>query len=336
MRNSNYRPVGISMRLDAIVKYLGVGKHWDDHGSERDVIDACVEKVNALIPGTDPHGEALASRVANHYKVLFEKVRDNSDIDLLEKKYLKEKKEIGFAMLRDEIISPDVDALLFHRHNATVDDLDQWVAVLNLMFTEDRAYWNMFHELSHRLAEPPQKFFSFRKQLVDSNSLDDVEKLMDNISGNIAFHPKLFIPYFPARRDIPLDFQIIEEIRRNFAPTASLLSVTNAVIQRWERPAIAFVAAMKPKKYGPQNQLALRIIPQARNKLSYETDFRLFKNMRVPESSCIYQTFRTGFPETDVEQTTTWTTCNGSKVPNHTVTVSAIRLDKRVYGVMTI
>jgi len=334
VKSVNPKPLETALRLDAIIKNLGIGKNWDDQESEKEVILACLEKVNGLIEGIAPHGEAFASRVAKHFQVQFEEVRTKDDIDLLEKIYLHGKREMGFACLRDEIYTPNVDALLFQRTNAKPSDFDRWVAVLNLTVTEDRAYWNRFHELSHRLAEPPQYILPFRRQLTtDSN---EVENLIDKIAGHIAFPSQIFMPYIHNLKYSPLTFEDIKNVRNAYAPTASLLAVTNAVVQKCERPALAFVAIMKAKKYNPNGNIDLRIEPHCRNKLARENDLYLFNNMRIPLHSCAYHTFRTGVPTSAIENTRNWTTSDGKAIPEHTVTVSAVRLNERIYGLMTI
>jgi len=322
------------LRLDAIVKYLGVGKRWAGQDSEKEVIDACLEKVSGLLVGLEPTGEALALKTAKHYQVSFEEVRVEEDITSIEQKYLYGKRELGFARLREEIHSPNVEALLFQRINANQDDLDRWVAVLNLTITEDKAYWNRYHELLHRLAEPPQKILPFRRESTDNR--DVVEKLIDTIAGEVAFHPRLFSPYIVNMKNSPATFEAILAVRNAYSPSASLLAVTNAIVHRMERPALAFVASMKAKRNGPQKQLDLRIEPQCRNALALANNLRLFPNMRIPHSSCAYHTFLTGCPMTNIETTADWTTSSGKAVPQHRVTVSAIKLGDRIYGIMTI
>lgn len=334
MESYDSKTLESELRLDAIVKYLGVGKQWGGQGSEKEVVQACLEKVSGLLGGLEPTGEALASRTARYYQVCFEEVRIEDDITSLEQKYLFGKKELGFARLREEIHSPTVDALLFQRINANPDDLDKWVAVLNLTVTEDRAYWNRYHELSHRLAEPPQKFLPFRRQLTDDR--DVVEKLIDTIAGEVAFHPQIFSPFMREIKDKPATFDAISAVRSAYSPSASLLAVTNAVVQRMARPAVAFVATMKAKRNGPQDQRELRIEPQCRNVLAQNSNLFLIPNMRVPRSSSVYHTFLTGTPMTCSESTSDWTTSSGTAIPQHCVTVSTIRLSDRVYGVMTI
>jgi hypothetical protein len=323
-----------ALRLDAIAKYLGVGKQWGGQDSEKEVVHACLEKVSGLFIGLEPTGEALAARTAKHYQVNFEEVRQDEDITALEQKYLVGKKELGFARLREEIHSPNVDALLFQRINANPDDPDRWVAVLNLTITEDRAYWNRYHEISHRLAEPPQKILPFRRETTDNR--DVVEKMIDTIAGEVAFHPRLFSPYMANLKTAPATFEAISAVRNAYSPSASLLAVTNAIVQRMERPAVAFVASMKAKRNGPQNQKDLRIEPQCRNALAQASDLYLIPNMRVPRSSCAYHSFLTGCPMTSMESTRDWTTSSGKAIPQHHVTVSTIKLRDRIYGIMTI
>lgn len=321
-----------SIRLDAIVKHLGIGKRWCGQESEKAVVQSCLSKVSVLLEGLEPSGEALAVKTAKHFQVLFEEVRTENDINTLEQIYLYGKREIGFARLRDEIHSSNVDALLFQRMNANPNDIDRWVAVLNLTITEDRAYWNKFHELSHRLAEPPQQVLPFRRHL--TNDRDEVEKLIDTIAGQVAFHPQIFSPYIQTLKNSSLTFTEIENVRNSYAPSASLLSVTNAVVQRIERPALAFIASMKTRQNSIQNEKDLRIEPQSRNTLAKENDLFLFKNMRVPQCSCAYETFLTGIPLTAIENTKDWTTKSGDTIPEHIVTVSAMRLNERIYGIM--
>ena len=241
---------------------------------------------------------------------------------------------MGFALLREEIHSPNVDALLFQRTNANPDDPDRWVAVLNLTITEDRAYWNRFHELSHRLAEPPQKILPFRREMTDNR--DVVEKLIDTIAGEVAFHPRLFSPHMANLKTDPATFEAISAVRNAYSPSASLLAVTNAIVQRMERPSVAFVASIRAKRNGPQSQKDLRVEPQCRNALAQANNLFLIPNMRVPRNSCAYHTFLTGCPMTSLESTMNWTTSTGKAIPQHRVTVSTIKLGDRIYGIMTI
>jgi len=324
-----------AIRLDDIVKNLEIGKHWtNDETQIQEIISACMEKINYLTDDLLPNGELLANEISKDYQVKFEEIRDNTDLDLLEKNYVKSKNEFGFARIRKEIQTKSVDAWLFERSNAESNDFDRWVAVLNLTETEDRAYWNKFHELAHRLAEPPQKILPFRRESITKT--DPVEKLIDTIAGNLAFHPKLFSPHIKRISNSAITFDNVDLVRNSFAPSASLLATTNAVVKIYNRPALAFKAALNKKMNGDANSLALRVSPQAHNILAREAGLILFRNMRVPLESCVYQTFLTGQSCIASENTKIWTTSSGHSLPNYNVTISAIKLNDIIYGVMTI
>jgi hypothetical protein len=321
-------------RLEAILRHLKVGKKWKGIASVQAVVDACEEKVHGLLDGLEPRGEFFSQKIAQELQVKFEEVHDDADINTLEDVYLRGKGEIGFAMVRQEIQSPNVDALLFQRTNAQRDEPDRWVAVLNLTVTKDRAYWNRYHEIAHRLAEPPQYLLPFRRQLISERS--EVEDLMDAIAGRLAFHPKIFSPHFDQFLAEPLTFELVQKTNLLYAPSASLLSVMNALVDQWNRPALAFVARMKPKRGESPTAACLRVEPQARNEKARETGFLLFGNMRVPIASCIHDVFHSGIAVTNQENASDWTTSSGKKVGSFGVTVSAMRLGPRVYGIMTL
>ena len=147
------------LRLDAIAKHLRVKTRFPQPGFGLDVAAACLSKIGPVIDKLLPcTGEQIALGLGEHLCVTFEEVHGPADVDDLHNRYLKGKKEIGFAQLRDELDQPGVDALLFERMHAAERDPDRWVAVLNLQKSRAKGYWNRFHELTHRIAEPPSVF----------------------------------------------------------------------------------------------------------------------------------------------------------------------------------
>lgn len=333
MRANSIPSANIAIRLDAIAQNLRIGKKWKVGASECAAIEACVAKLDHLLDGIQPQGEIFADKAAKELQIKFEEVHDEQDISSIETRYLRGKKEMGFALLRDEIQSRDVDALLFQRQHASQYDPDRWVAVLNMTYTKDRAYWNRFHEMAHRLAEPPQMLLPFRRQL--NTELDAVEKLMDAVAGALAFHPRLFLPHIKRIQQKALTFEYIDQLRKSYAPTASLLSVTNAAVKMWNQPAVAFVASERPKKGSPKGALALRVDPQSGNELAKKVGLFLYSNMRVPLESCAHDTFLTGVPGNNAENLVQWTTSTGGSLPALPIYVSAVRLGTRIYGVIT-
>lgn len=321
-------------KLDAIVQNLGLGKHWKGPGMLSEIVEACEQEAAAVLAGALPRGELIADTLASHYSVKFEEVNSTSDINVLEDRYLRKKKEIGFGRLRRELSSPGVDALLFHRINARAEEPDQWVAVLNLMATADRAYWNRFHELSHRVAEPPQLLLAFRREL--SGKKGAVEYLIDAVAGQLAFHKSFFDPLVLAVGNRPLDFDLITELRDTFSPTASLLSVANAVAARWPRPALTFTASFRGKRSSPDENQALRIQRQCTNSHARNIGLMLYDNMRVPTSSFVYRAFATGTKTMGYDRCVEWSTSDGSHLLDVRAIVSALPLGKCLYGVMSL
>lgn len=83
-----------------------------------DIVAASVEAASPVLKETLAKGEAIAERLACHYRVRFKEVRVETDIEAIELEYLKNKKEVGFGQLRLELQDPNVDALLFQRVHA--------------------------------------------------------------------------------------------------------------------------------------------------------------------------------------------------------------------------
>lgn len=322
------------MQLDAIANNLGLGKRWTGKEMTAQVVAASLRRIDPVLRGIAPCGEVIAEALASHYQVRFEEVRTEKDIDFLEEHYLRCKKEIGFAQLRDELRNPKLDALLFQRIHANEDDPDRWVAVLNLLLTRDRAYWNRFHELSHRIAEPPQRLLPFRRQRVDDQGA--VEELIDTIAGELGFHKKLFAPLVLAAKRRPLTFQEIRGIQNEYAPTASLLAMINAVVGLWPRPALAFVARIGGRKHDNHQDRALRVAPQARNGLARNADLYFIPNMRVPQASLVYDVFCSGNDQTNIEQCGIWETSDGTRLPDQQALISATRIGNQVYCLVSL
>ena len=209
-----HKPTGQDlMRLDAIAKHLKIKSRYPQPTFTADVTAACMARiapvVDKLLPCT---GEQIALGLGDHLCLTFEEVHGPHDVVELEDRYLKGKKEIGFAQLRGELDHPGVDALLFERMNAKERDPDRWVAVLNLQETAAKAYWNRFHELSHRIAEPPQGILPFRRHQFEA--ANPVESLIDAVASEFAFYGPAFRPLVEryAKKN-QLGFNVIEAIR---------------------------------------------------------------------------------------------------------------------------
>lgn len=324
------------LRLDAIAKHLKIKSRYPQTNFTDDVIEACLDRiapiVDRLLPCT---GEQIALGLGKHLCLTFEEVHGPHDVGELEDRYLKDKKEIGFAQLRGELGRPGVDALLFERMHAKERDPDRWVAVLNLQETSAKAYWNRFHELSHRIAEPPQGILPFRRHQFEASNA--VESLIDAVASEFAFYGPAFQPLvmrFAKRGN--LDFNVVEAIRLQYAPTASLLSTINAVAKHWPQPAATVTAEFRGRIGAPDVDQALRVKPQAHSDRADGAGLAFIPNMRVPVGSPIDLTFRTGTGHDANEHLGDWKTSKGDQLAAVDVHTSARRFGNRVYALVSI
>lgn len=324
------------MRLDAIAKHLKVKSRFPESRFTDDVTAACLASVAPAIRKLLPcRGEDLATGLANHFQLTFEEVHDADDVTALEDRYLKGKKELGFAQLRSELNEPGVDALLFERMNAKSRDPDRWVAVLNLQDSGAKAYWNRFHELSHRIAEPPQGILPFRRHQFEA--ANPVEMVVDSVASAIAFYAPVFRPLVESHavRRV-LSFEVIDAIREEYAPTASLLSTINAVVKYWPRPAAALTAAFRGRRGLPERDMALRVTPQSHNASASVAGLTFFENMRAPLGSPVHNTFVTKEGQDSLEHLGDWSTSQGKSLKAIDVFTSARALNDCVYAVMSV
>ena len=279
-------------------------------------------------------GEEIATVLAAHFSVHFEEVRGPVDIDLLENNYLRQKRELGFGRLREELEDPHVDALLFRRMRAQPHDPDKWVAVLNLQLTDAKAYWDRFHEITHRAAEPAQRVLPFRRHRVERTN--PVERLIDTIAGEFAFYAPLFQPLVNvAQENHRLTFATVKNLQDAYAPSSSLLAATNAVVRYWPAPAMVVTASMNGRKSDPKKDRALRVTMQTRSSAAKEVRLSCFPNMRVPMSSPIFVAFAEKRNVEGLENLGAWTTSSGNSLPTIQVFTSAICLGKVIYALIS-
>ncbi|MCA9217181.1 MAG: hypothetical protein KDB27_29130 [Planctomycetales bacterium] len=327
---------GQLMRLDAVADHLDIRIDAEDEGFNEAVISTCLTKVAPIIADASAtSGEEILAALGNHFSVRFEEVRSQADIQRLEQKYLKGQRELGFAQLEKELANPNVDALLFERQQAEVWDDDKWVAVLNLQQTEARSFFNRAHELSHRIAEPPQGLLPFKRHGLERG--EPIERLMDQIGAELAFFPDVFVPLVEARQAEQLTFGVINELRTQFADSSSLLAAVNAVVNAWPKPACCMTAKMAGRKRKPNEAVALRVFPQSRNTLAHDAnELFVIQRMRVPKTSVVYEVFTNGGTRTAVENLSTWSTSGGKKLRDENVLITATRgFQESVYIVIS-
>jgi hypothetical protein len=335
MANSREKGLDQRQRFMEMREHLRVRAMPGDPSFEREVVNACVRHVQPILEAhRDRPGEEITAITARHLGIRFEEVRTAADIRTLERKYLHEQREIGFGQLADEMADPSVDALLFERYQAAPDASDRWVAVLNIQETEARAYWSRWHEIVHRLAEPPQRRMKFFRHRADHE--DRLEQIIDHGAAELAFPKSTYGARVVQVGNRELTWGLVKLVQHQFAPTASLLSAAKAFIRFWPQPAFLLTAKLKPSKQRPQLPPALRISLEGFNAGADKTDVHFIPNMRVPQSSAIAQAFASSLEVSAVENLETWTTSSGTRLPNRRALTSGVRLGPVVYGLISL
>lgn len=332
---SNEKRLDQRQRLLAIREYLRVRSMPGQSDFVSDVVAACLEKAQPVLSAsTGRTGEEILAALAADLGVRFEEVRSQADVDQLEQKYLVEKKEIGFGLLAKELANPSVDALLFQRLKAATDDPDRWVAVINLQRAPARAYWSKAHEIVHRLAEPPQRRLPFYRHRADSET--QVERLIDLGAAELAFPQSAFGPRVQKVRNDPLTWDLVHEVSRGFAPTASLLAGAKALVRHWPAPAFLLTGQVRGTTRQPQARVALRIDIEGFSAAAEGHQVRFFHNMRVPKSSPMYEAHALKRQLTDYEDLGRWETSGGSRLPSCKALTSAMSLGDVCYALVTL
>lgn len=335
MGGSKEKSLDDRQRLLAMREYLNVRARPDDPAFALEAVDAAVSKVQSVV-NAHAHccGEAINAAIAQHLGVQFEEVRSKADIDQLEKKYLVDKKELGFAMLAKELADSSVDALLFQRMNASRDAPDRWVAVLNLMETQARAYWSRPHELIHRLAEPPQRRLPFYRHRNDAQN--QLERIIDLGAAELAFPGVAYGPHVEAVTDGDLTWEVIQRARCDFAPTSSLLAASKAFLRYWPYPAFLLQATRRGRRQNPNKDVALRIDIEGFSPSTQKSNIRFIPNMRVPSTSPIFHSFETQRDIVGVESLRNWTTSGGQALSDRRALTSGLVLGPVIYGLVSL
>jgi hypothetical protein len=323
------------MRLDAIATHLKLKSRFPEPTFTADVKEACLARVGPVVKKLLPcTGEEIALGLGEKLCLTFEEVHGPHHVVELENRYLKGKKELGFARLRGELDQPGVDALLFQRMHAAEDAPDRWVAVLNLQESRAKAYWNRFHELSHRIAEPPQQILPFRRHQFEASN--PVEALIDSVASELAFYEPVFRPLVEryAKR-YRLSFDVVDAIRDSYAPTASLLSTIKAVVKYWPRAAASLTADFRGRMSSPDDDQSLRVTPQGYNESAPLAGLFFWPNMRVPAGAPIHQAYETGMQQDAVEHLANWSTSQGKRLTPIDVFTSARPIQRRVYALIS-
>lgn len=323
---------GISQGVQDIARQLGVSLAGGGDPTVK-IVAACRKKVDSWCEELGPVESYadLLDVVSAKLKVHFEVVQSDDELRSLRDRYLKAR-EAGFINL-DREFDNATDAVVLKLVNAEKWSSKQYVAVVDARGPKaPRQWFSQWHELAHLIAEPQTKFVFRRTQ---ASKRDPVERLMDQIAGQLAFYPPLFLPALEMHR-IDLSrptLASIVEFRDDACPFASLQSTIAAVLRHVPVPAI-LVEARNELKSSERAEASgaraatpqLRAVTTTHNAAAIAEKFYIHRWMRVPHDSVIWRVYDGNLTnEARIqEEDLSWWESQGAHLPEEPLLVDAM------------
>lgn len=293
------------------------------------IINFCQNQIDTWVreAGGVTSVDELEAVVADNLNLVFEEIADDDDFERLKAKYIP-RGEIVFAALSvdmDEDTFGTMVRLKDGSHVAVIDCRGEKAA---------RRFFTRWHEIAHLLVEEDVERQVFR------STDEPLERLMDQIAGHVGFYESIFTPLF--RTAVPdgrlLTFEIVESIRQAFCPAASFQSTLFACHRRLQTPILYVEARMalseSERRSSAQKRMfdtapkeKLRVRRSLPNKAASDLGMATRWNMRVPESSIVFEAFHSAddLSKSGSENLNTWTFSSGDSLIDCEVFIEACR-----------
>jgi hypothetical protein len=275
--------------------------------------------------------------VANKVGTTFEIIRTDDELREVQERYLQ-KNERGFVQLEKDLSDEVFGQTIKLRNQEPWEP--PYVSVIDSRGPKAaRAYFTKWHEIAHLLTMTNQMRLVFRRTHNSISKRDPEERLMDEIAGKFGFYPPLVHRHITSE----ISFELIEELRQQLCPEASLQSSLINFIKYWPTPCIFLRAEMgyrrdEESKLAQQGfffhdppEAALRAVEVSANDKAKEERFIIHENRRVPEKSMIAQVFfgdsLSGEGEEDLSW---WEASDGTCLPARAIRVRARRIAQSV------
>jgi hypothetical protein len=151
-----------------------------------------------------------------------------------------------------------------------------------------------------------------------SENENTVERLVDFTAAELAFPAAVFKPLVVSRSKGPLTWELVSELRQQFAPTASIDSIAKACVNFWPTPVFFLTASVRGRRGRPRDGVALRVKVDGNNAPARNSGIFFYVNMRVPPSSPIAWSLDSGDASVDLEDLGKWETSSGDRLPSRT------------------
>jgi hypothetical protein len=310
------------------------------------VIDHCLARVNSWCPSSAPITDIgkLEKVVSRNLQVVLEEAWTDEGLDEIIERYV----ELGEGVFR--FLKHDLDSGTFgvtvRRKNASLDALDRYVAVIDCRGDKAaRRFFTRWHEIAHLLVLTQDLEAPVRRA-----SDSPLERLMDEIAGQVGFYQPIFDPAFAAfvPKGEPITFAAIDEIRKGHFPDASFQATLFAAMRHSERAVVYVEAALGYKAEearavkrseqwlfdDAQPTPKLRAVQVVPNVAALAFGFFIPPNMRIPETSIIHRLF-VGVDEQDLtgtENLESWEHSKGKRLKNRSVWIECRKVRDRVFA----
>jgi hypothetical protein len=337
--------------LRKVAKCLGLTQRGDLEGT---IVQYCKNEVEKLggVYGTSQTLSDLLAQVTTSLDLEVTEVYDDSDLEKL-KDRLSPSEEPIVALLTSEF-DDKTDAVLVQRKGHHPWER-AYLAIINCRgWHSSRKYFSLWHEIAHLLIEGKQLKFAFRKTLAPEFRRDFSEIIVDRVAASIAFLPDIFEPALldAINKEGLLTFEIINSVRKQKAPDASLTSSVLACIRYCPNPVYFIRARMGYKKdeerllKSTQASLfqedismpvsKLRVGSAAQSPAMKNLAVRIHKNMEVPPSSVVAMAFEDISYDTHTghEPLHEWQTSRGGPIGYGDIRVEAVRINEEVWALI--
>lgn len=274
---------------------------------------------------------ALLNTLATALGTTSLEIHSESDLATVQTNYLA-KGERAFATLGADL-GPDVLAITFRLTRRRPWERP-FVSIIDCRGEKAfRSYYSKWHELAHLLTLTDQMRLSFTRTHAQTADMKDPEEaLMEVIAGTFGFWDEMLA----LEKGVRITFELIDELRQQHCPEASLQASTIGFVRAWPEPCILIQAApgLKAKDRRLVNQGVLgfadRVAPELRaikataNDLAIENGMVVYTNMRIPSCSVIAKVFYGDLGEGEAaEDLASWTTSDGGGLAARRVLIQA-------------
>lgn len=278
------------------------------------IFDHCESQIKNFLADMDECASLseMLDWVASKLGTTFRIIRNDTGLSAVKEEFLGEGEKCFANLSKD--LSPTVFGITYRRLNAQ-PWAPKFVSVIDCRGDKAaRSYFTKWHEIAHLLTLTQQLRLVFRRTHNSISGEDPEERLMDRIAGRFGFYSPVFHKLVQSR----VSFFEIERLRSELCPESSSQAAIINFVKYWPSPCIFVKAEMefnnREKRqlaqgsfdFLDQPQPVLRATWATANEKAQEIGFRLFENMRVPETSVIVRTHQNGGSNEAVEDMCWW------------------------------